>query len=193
MIYVLFNWGVALCAMAFASLTTGLAVAGGGHDHGEAKPAAGALALPRFATQSDLFDAVGVLSNGELIVFVDRAATNEPVNNASVELESGSTKLIGKFEEKLGEYHFDGKPFTTAGEYSITLTIKAGQDNDLLTADLEVRSVDQGVTGQEHSHGWQRAAQWSVVGLALAAILFFIAYFLLRKRRNGRGQVGAIV
>jgi hypothetical protein len=191
MIYFLSMPRLATFAIAVGCFTTQLAFAGGGHDHGEVKAAAGAPALPRFATQSELFDAVGILNNGELIVFIDRAATNEPVVNATVELESGSTKLIGKFEDKLGEYHFDGKPFAEPGEYSVTLTIKAGQDNDLLTADFDVRSADQEATHDAHSHGWQRVAQWSASGLVLAAILFFLARFVLTKRRNSHRRTGA--
>ncbi|MGL5001383.1 MAG: hypothetical protein ACRDAM_00405, partial [Casimicrobium sp.] len=68
----------ALAAFCAALLLTPLAVAGPGHDHGDAVPTAAASALPRFTAQSDLFDAVGVLGKDELVVFIDRAATNEP-------------------------------------------------------------------------------------------------------------------
>jgi hypothetical protein len=117
-------------------------IAGPGHDHGDAAPTASGPSLPRFTASSDLFDAVGVLGKDELVVYVDRAATNEPVLNAVVELESGSVKAVGKFEAALGEYHFDGKPFQATAVHPITLTIKAGNDLDLLSADLDVHGED---------------------------------------------------
>jgi hypothetical protein len=191
MIYRFFRRCIVLFATCFSLLTTSLVIAGDGHDHGDAKPAAVGPALPRFTAQSDLFDAVGILSGGELIVFIDRASTNEPVLNATVELESTGVKLVGKFEEKLGEYHFDGKAFAKTGEYPITLTVKAGKDTDLLTGDLDVRDAATAeAAGAAHSHGWPRIAQWSAAGLVLAALLFFGLRGFLRKQRSGRNRVG---
>ncbi len=130
---------IALCAMlSFARFAS----AGPGHDHGDGAPVATGSAMPRFTAQSDLFDAVGVLGKDELIVYVDRAATNEPVRNAIVELESGSVKAVGTFEATLDEYHFDGKPFQATAVYPITLTIKAGNDSDLLASELEVLGAE---------------------------------------------------
>jgi hypothetical protein len=194
MIHSFFRRCVVLSATCFSFLATSLVIAGDGHDHGDAKPVSGAPALPRFSAQSDLFDAVGVLSGGELIMFIDRAATNEPVLNATVELESTGVKLVGKFEEKLGEYHFDGRAFAKSGEYPVTLTIKAGKDTDLMTGDLDVHDAATAqAAGATHSHGWQRAAQWSAGGIAIVALLIFGARVFLRKQRSGRNRVGGAV
>jgi hypothetical protein len=194
MIHRIFRRCVVLLATCFSLLATSLAIAGDGHDHGDAKPVSGAPALPRFTAQSDLFDAVGILTGGELIVFIDRASTNEPVLNATVELESTGVKLVGKFEEKLGEYHFDGKAFEKSGEYPITLTIKAGKDTDLMTGGLDVHDAATAqAAGTTHSHGWQRAAQWSAGGIAIAALLIFGVRGLLRKQRSGRNRIGGAV
>lgn len=170
----------------FASLSlASIVMAGPGHDHGDAAPAATGPALPRFSAQSDLFEAVGVLGKEELVVFVDRAATNEPVLNATVELESGSAKAVGKFEAALGEYHFDAKPFQQTAVYPITLTIKTGKDSDLLSADLDVHGEGvSAVQGSEHVHGWREYIVW--IGVGLVAIALAAATSIMVRRKKSR-------
>ena len=179
------------CAVAASALLVTLVVAGDGHDHGAAKPAASSPALPRFTAQSDLFEAVGILGKDELVVYIDRAASNEPVVNGTVELESTGIKLMGTFEPKLGEYHFDAKAFAKVGEYPITITIKAGADSDLLTGELEVHDAAAGATTATgtHSHGWQRAALWGGGGLVVALLLLFGVRRLIANRRNNRNRL----
>ncbi|MBL8308808.1 MAG: hypothetical protein JNL19_00155 [Burkholderiales bacterium] len=165
--------------------------AGPGHDHGAAVPVVAGPALPRFSTQSDLFEAVGVLGKEELVVFIDRAATNEPVLNATVALESGNVKAVGKFEAALGEYHFDGKPFQQTAVYPITLTIKAGNDNDLLSADLDVHGEEANtVSSSALPHTLQEHPVWLGAGLltilaAVAALILFLKNKPRVKLRNG--------
>jgi hypothetical protein len=180
---------------ACASLViTSFAIAGGGHDHGDAKPVAGGPALPRFTAQSDLFETVGVLSSDEFSVLIDRTASNEPVLNATVELESGGVKLIGKFHADHGDYSFDVKPFAKAGVYPITLTIKAGTDADLLTGELDVHDASTAQTAQgAHSHGWREIALWIAAIVGAIALFFFGVRFALMKSRSARNRVGSSV
>lgn len=188
----IFSVAIKACAVAASALLVTFVMAGDGHDHGEAKPTAAGPASPRFTAQSDLFEAVGVLGKEELVVYIDRAASNEPVVNATVELESTGIKLMGTFEATLGEYHFDAKPFAKTGEYPITLTIRAGADSDLLTGDLDVPTVGVAATAagtRAHSHGWQRAAQWGGGGLVVALLLFFGVRRLIAGRRNSRNRL----
>lgn len=169
-----------------AILLNQFAIAGPGHDHSHdhAPSTNAAPALPRFSAQSDLFDAVGVLGKDELIVFIDRAATNEPVLNATVELESGSVKAIGAFVAALGEYHFDGKPFQQKTTYPITLTIKAGNDTDLLSADLEVLGGEgEGGAHAAHVHSWREYLAW-IAGAAIVVIAAAGALIAVRRKKS---------
>ena len=173
------------------ALFTATAFAGEGHDHGEAKPAASGTAQPRFSAQSDLFDAVGILNKDELVVYIDRAGSNEPVLSATIDLESTGIKAVGKFQAALGEYHFDAKPFAKDGEYPVTLTIRAGQDSDLLTADLGVHRIGMATaTNTPRSAVWQKWAIWIAGGLALLAVVGFVGHrfsSMHRKRANSLG------
>lgn len=188
----IFSAAIKACAVAASALFVTLAIAGAGHDHGDAKPTASGLILPRFTAQSDLFEAVGVLGKDELVLYIDRAASNEPVVNATVELASTGINQVGKFEPKLGEYHFDAKPFAKAGEYPITLTVKAGADSDLLTGELDIHDAAGATTATSTpSKGWQRTALWVGSGLIAALVFFFGARRLLAARRNNRNRLGA--
>jgi len=111
----------------------------GGHDHDEAPVVTAGPALPRFEAHSDLFEIVGTLDHhGELSLTLDRYATNEPVPDARIELESGSVKANAEFRPELGAYRFAANAFGEPGSYPITLTVTAGSDVDLLAADLVV-------------------------------------------------------
>ena len=186
----IFSALIKACAIAASALSLTLAMAGEGHDHGEAKPTAAGPASPRFTAQSDLFEAVGILGKDELVVYLDRAASNEPVINATVELESAGIKLVGTFEPKLGEYHFDAKPFAKVGEYAITLTVKAGADSDLLTGDLDVgdaASASSALATHAHAGGWQRAALWGGGAVVVVALLLWAIRRVVVSRRNRLG------
>lgn len=177
---------ISLCA---ALALTRVASAGPGHDHGDGAPAASGPSLPRFSAQSDLFEAVGVLGKDELVIYIDRAATNEAVLNATVELESGSIKAIGKFEPTLGEYHFDGKPFQATAVYPITLTIKAGKDSDLLSGDLDVHGAEPATTTA--SSAWPHTFREHPIWVAIAALVIvsLVGGFLWSFRTKSRNQL----
>ncbi|NQW84682.1 MAG: hypothetical protein HQ450_12130, partial [Alcaligenaceae bacterium] len=51
----------------------------------------------RVEANSDLFELVATLTGGELSILIDRFATNEPVLQAQVEVESGALKALAKF------------------------------------------------------------------------------------------------
>ena len=69
------------------------ALAGAGHDHGEAPAAAAGTALPRFAATSDLFELVGVLDGQKIALYLDHAGDNSPVKDARLELDIAGTNV----------------------------------------------------------------------------------------------------
>jgi hypothetical protein len=66
------------------------ALAGEGHDHGDAAPVATGPALPRFAAVSETFELVGVLNGKQVTLYLDRAADNSAGRGAKIELEIGA-------------------------------------------------------------------------------------------------------
>lgn len=152
----------------------------GGHEEEGGQPVAMESAQPRFEAHSDLFEAVGILNSGALVLSLDTYATNEPVPGAQVELESGTYKAAGEFDADRGLYRFAAAPFSATGTYPVTLTITAGNEVDLLAADLIVRPAASAsasvMNGTPSSGSW---LWWGVGGVGAIAALAFG----LRRRR----------
>jgi membrane fusion protein, heavy metal efflux system len=163
----------------FLFLVAGSAGAGPGHDHGPDAPVAAAGApSPRFTANSDLFEVVGILSSQELSVFVDRFASNEPITQGKVEIESGAYKGVGVLHNDIGDFVFPVKAFANPGSYPITLTVTAGDDVDILAGNLVVPDPH---AGHDHSIG----ALFSLRNILIAAagmFLLLIAALLIRSR-----------
>lgn len=151
----------------------------GGHDHDEAPVLSSGPALPRFEAHSDLFEVVGTLDRGELSLTLDIYATNEPVPDAQIELESGSYKASGEFRAEPGTYRFASAPLAKPGSHPITLTITAGQDVDLLAADLVVPQLDP-ASAATSAPASDKRLLWGVGGVAAILALAFG----LRRRRS---------
>lgn len=152
-----------------------------GHDHGAAPVEA--AASPRFEAHSDLFELVGVLDKpGELTVYLDRYATNEPVTGAKIEFEAGNEKGVaalrpdGTYLVKLASL---GKP----GDTPFSFTVSAGSDTDLLAGELQV--AEDHHDEASHTEPWKR---WA--GIALGVVALAIAAVFLRKKLTSRRQGG---
>lgn len=142
---------------------------------------------PSFEAHSETFELVGRLQGGELSILINRFATNEPVLNAVVEVESGALKAPAKFHADMGDYAIDDasmlKALAAPGEHSVVVTVLAGTDSDLLDGTLNVSGPKLAADGHSdddgHAHGPSRT-----IGLALVVALAALAalgWFLGRK------------
>lgn len=168
-------------AFAFAMSFTAPSLAGPGHEGGhdeEAAPVASGPTVPRFETHSDLFELVATLRGNDLVLTLDRYASNEPVANAQIELESGNYKAVGTYQPDSASYRFAATPFAAPGTHPVTLTITAGDDIDLLAADLIVPSVATGPTDANTSTATPTLL-WGAAGVGAALVLSLA----LRRRR----------
>ncbi len=154
----------------------------GGHAHDEAPIVTSGAALPRFEAHSDLFEVVGTLHGGELVLTLDDYATNAPVAGARVELESGDYKIVGEPVDP-GTYRFGETPFAP-GTYPVMLTVSAGDDVDLLAADLVVAAPAVDAAAGSASRG--ERVLWGAGGvLALVALGLGVRAGLRRRDRTG--------
>jgi len=162
----------------------------GEHLDGPPSAVVAASGAPRVEAKSELFELVARLSGGELSIMVDRFATNEPVLNAKVEVESGPLKAAAKFHEDIGDYAIDDpamlKLLATPGEHPLVITVLAGNETDLLDGVLRsavpgqaAKSASGAVDAEDHRHGVHRWP-WIVGGLAA----MFAAIFALRRRKT---------
>jgi len=158
-------------------LSVAAAQAHEGHDHGAPPaPAAGSVA-PRFEARTDVFELVGVLAGADLILYLDRADSNAPVDGAEIEFESGAFKAKAQRID-VGTYRVQAGPLATAGKHALTLSAQAGDDADLLTATFDNALPAGAVTMADDSKGWPW--RW----LAGAALLLAAAGALMIRRRR---------
>jgi hypothetical protein len=99
-----------------------------------------ASALPRVDAATDAFELVAELRSGELSILIDRYETNEPVSNATLEVESGALKAVAAFRAEQGDYVVTDaallKSLAAPGEHGVVFTLVAGKDSDLLEGTL---------------------------------------------------------
>lgn len=130
---------------------------------------------PKLEAKSELFELVAQLGGGELSILIDRFATNEPVLNAAVEVESGPLKAKASFHADGGDYAVVDpamlKLLATPGEHALVITVIAGADSDLLDGVLRVGVAPAGIDfGHDHGpavHAWLPWAVGAAVVLAL--------------------------
>ncbi len=157
-----------------------------GHDHGDAPATAGGPALPRFTAHSELFEAVGVLSDSELSILIDHYDSNAPVLGAKVELESGSVKATAAFHADHGDYSVPGAALRQPGTHAITLTITASEQTDLLVGELVVPEPGATHAGAAGTRPWLQWANGLAAVLGIAALVAFA-----RRRLRTRLSRGA--
>lgn len=150
------------------------AMADAGHDHADAAPAASAGLVPRVEAQSEAFELVGILEGSNLRIYLDRFASNEPVPNARIQIESGAFNTVA---QPLGDgvYTAAAGAFAAPGQYPLVFAVQTENDADLLNGTLTVpRPAGQAA----HEHDWSEWLVWVGAG----AVLVFSVLWLLRRR-----------
>ena len=164
----------------------------GDEDHGApAVVAASASLLPRATAQTDLFELVAVLTPAssatrqggsatqELTLYLDRFATNEPVDGATVELESGAFKGNAK-RIATGVYVVSGEAFAVPGRYPLTVSVQTSDAADL----IDVVFQHDAKLAPTHIAGTFSVGRWSWLGGG--GLLMAVAWFAWRRRKNSR-------
>jgi hypothetical protein len=157
----------------------------GQHLDATAPPASGNAGAPRFEAWTETFEMVGRLQDGKLTLFINRFETNEPVLEATVELETADVKVTAPFRAELGDYAVDDKAFietlSRPGRHSLVVLVVAGADSDLMDATLTVPPTSDAGT-HDHGHAWWERPGVTYAALGLTTVL--VAVWLLARRRR---------
>ena len=189
-----------LAAGVCLSAVAGPGAHGPNGEHLDAPPTAATPgnSRPRIEAKTEQFELVGTLSGGEFSMLIDRFATNEPVLNAQVEVETGGLKAKAPFHDDIGDYAVADeamlKLLATPGEHAIVITVIHGNESDLLDATLKVSTAQAQAAAEaphghdhagadDHSHEHTSGSQklWTGVGV-IAAVLIAVAVW---RRRAG--------
>ncbi|MGA9393945.1 MAG: hypothetical protein WCA83_06595 [Azonexus sp.] len=169
---------VVLVASALVFVTP-VALGHGGEDHGAASPIVVRSISPRATTNSDEFEAVAVLENKKLLLYLDDFASNAPVIGAKVEIEGGGLKGVAP-ESSPGVYAVDAAAITPE-KHPLTISIETEDSADLMLATLDLTPPTAGVA---HAHDRSEWVAWSGAGLlALAGAALWMA----RRPKKSKG------
>ncbi|TXM91292.1 RND transporter, partial [Methylobacterium sp. WL116] len=99
--------------------------------------AAPAVEAPRGASSTDALELVAVARDGRLTLFLDRADTNEPVADATIEAKTPAGKAAAVAGPD-GSYRLDAPWSAVPGDYDVLFTVTVGGKTDLFPVDLDV-------------------------------------------------------
>ena len=178
----------ALATVLSACLSTAWAHGGEDHDHDAAPAAPPAPLSSEWAAQSstatESFEMVMVLSKNDpqpvLTLYIDRFSTNEPLRDATVEVESEQFKGTAKAVAP-GVYQMSGQAFSKPGQHPVTVSIQTSQDTDLLDVMLNTPQTET----EQHEHGSPspiRTGLWAWAGL----ITLVVVGLIIRRRMATR-------
>lgn len=158
------------------------AVAGAGHDHGEAPVTATASTQPRLVASSEVFELIGLLEGKTFTFYLDTAKDNAPVKNATLEIEIAGVQVEVK---NVGEGLFEAplpstENFPKEGIVSITATVVAPVGSDLLVGELDIHPPEYKTQSPAHTQSqeptkvhslFKTLAMLGVIVIAIGALL----------------------
>jgi cobalt-zinc-cadmium efflux system membrane fusion protein len=144
-----------------------------GHDHGEA-PRTLVPVSPRGEAHAGDFELVAVLRDGEVVVYLDRFGTNEPITNAEIEAltPAGSEKVIAKND---GTYRLPAKWVDGRDHYDLIFTVTLGDTSEALPVTIVMPSREAPAA--------RSVSIWAAVLIALFVALFAFAAGIFAVRR----------
>lgn len=135
---------------------------------------------PRAYAQTEDFELVAQLQGTTLTLTLDQFATNAPVADAQIEVESGPAFKAQAQQMAPGVYTVQADALATPGKYALSFSVQAGDTADLLAATLDTTAP---VQTPAHVHGWSEKITWTV-----AAVVLMVGLGLVVLRRRMRAQ-----
>lgn len=153
----------------------------GGEDHGDEARAPASLSASGspLELKSPDVELLGVLQDGKLTVFADRYATNEPILNAKIELESEGRKLQ-LLATKEGSYAAAADWLKQPGTHEVVVSVEANGLEDLLIGTLKIPGLKP---GEDHGRAWLDYGKWAAGGIT-GAIALFVLFKRIRRRKG---------
>ena len=154
-----------------------------GEDHGDVPtPLPTTTSVPRAEAQTSDFELVIEQQGPSLLLFLDRFASNEPVTDAQVEVQSSDTQATAT-QVGPGTYRVAGDAWTRPGTHALTISVQTPDTADLLSATLDIPASVAAAPVEKI--GKNLPADSTVLNLVGATILLALIVFAwLRRRRS---------
>jgi biotin carboxyl carrier protein len=171
------------------ALAAPAALAHEGEDHGAPQAQVQQQPIgPRVEATSPDFELLAVLEGDQLTLYLDRYATNEPVPEAKIEVESGANRGVAK-PAGPGVYTLPAPWLSAPGKHDLVFTIEAGETSDLLAASVEIQE-----TASHNRAGLlARYAAWAAGTLPVLVVAGMALRWLRNRRRNALALAGLLL
>jgi RND family efflux transporter MFP subunit len=171
----------ALCLL--LTLTAAAAHGGDGHDHAEEVAATDGSTAPQVEIANETFELVAEVTDRKLRIYLDRAATNAPIDGATIQVIADDIPAGTATAEGNGTYAIAApwadEPGTKKLEFAVTVDgAKTELAGDLIVA----HAGESGAVPEAGSPGTLMGLPaWLIAGIA--AVAGFILAMVLRPRR----------
>jgi hypothetical protein len=176
----------------FLPLVVGPAVAHEGEDHGAIPSPVVVGITPRAVATSDSFELVAIARHGELLIYLDRFDTNEPVEGAVIEVETSAGSRTAAAQPG-SAYRIPAEWANRPGRYDLIVTVTADVTVDVLSGSLV---VPEAVVSRDVQTSWLispafadgigRKAAGNGMVVAALAVGFVAGVGLMLAFRRGR-------
>jgi RND family efflux transporter MFP subunit len=155
-----------------------------GHGGGASSPSPLAIVTPRGEAASDLFELVAIAQGGELVLYLDRFATNEPVEGATLEVETPAGPSSA--QARPGEPYRLAAPWSAnPGSYDLIVSVAKDGVADVLPLRLVVPPANANGASAAVTPGAADGGArglWIGAGSALAGVMAGLALAGLLRR-----------
>ena len=156
-----------------------------GHDHDAAPLPASVSIAPRAEATSDAFELIAIAEGSELAIYLDRFATNEPVEGAAIEVETPNGPVTARVHGDA--YRIPATWLSKPGRYDLIFTVTAKEGADVLPLTLEIPEArsESTPTGGTSARGERWSGQaLLILGAAAGFVIGMTAMAFFRRRRT---------
>jgi hypothetical protein len=140
---------------------------------------------PKFESFTESFELLGELLETKLVIYLHDFKSNEPIEDALVELESGELSSVAEYSDTLKAYVLTEKKLlellNVEGEHEIVLTVMTQDNGDLLVANLDTTKLHTTIEQYDDDH---HHIPWLEIFIALVVLITGFVFGRISKEKK---------